>query len=102
MINRGWVPLKKMDAGTRAQGQVEGEVEVVGVVRHTDKGAFLGDNDKKSRVWQSRDLYGKIHFGNEWRNDFLFLTKGKGESEMKCCQNSLKRTNSTESNDSTF
>jgi len=58
VINRGWVPLKKMDAGTRAQGQVEGEVEVVGVVRHTDKGAFLGDNDKKSRVWQSRDLYG--------------------------------------------
>ena len=60
VINRGWVPLKKMDAATRTQGQVGGEVEVVGVVRHTDKGAFLGDNDKNSRVWQSRDLYGKM------------------------------------------
>jgi len=58
VINRGWVPIKKMEADTRLPGQVEGEVEVVGVVRHTDKGSFLAENDKKSRVWQSRDLYG--------------------------------------------
>ena len=33
---------------------------MVGVVRHTDKGGFTGDSPKDSRVWQSRDLYGKI------------------------------------------
>jgi len=57
VVNRGWVPLKMQDPETRRQGQVEGAVDVVGVVRHTDKGAFLGDNAKDSRVWQSRDLY---------------------------------------------
>lgn len=57
VINRGWVSLKMMLPETRQQGQVEGEVDVVGVVRHTDKGGFTGDSPKDSRVWQSRDLY---------------------------------------------
>jgi len=58
IINRGWVPLKKMDPTTRVQGQIEGEVEIVGILRHTDKGSYVADNDKQSNVWQKRDLYG--------------------------------------------
>ena len=38
---------------------------MVGVVRHTDKGAFMGDNNKNTRVWQGRDLYGKVALNDD-------------------------------------
>lgn len=58
LINRGWVPTKKMNPETRAQGQVKGEVKLVGVARHSEGSSMLGDNDKSSNVWQSRDING--------------------------------------------
>jgi len=58
LINRGWVPLKKQDPETRQSGQISGEFELTGAVRHTDKGMYLAENDNNSKIWQSRDVYG--------------------------------------------
>lgn len=33
LVNRGWVPRRKMDPSTRAEGQVKGDVTIVTVVR---------------------------------------------------------------------
>lgn len=36
LINRGWVPLKMKEASARAEGQIQGEVEVRGLLRPGD------------------------------------------------------------------
>ncbi|KAF0301700.1 Surfeit locus protein 1 [Amphibalanus amphitrite] len=36
LVNRGWVPTKMMAPSTRQQGQIEGEHDIVGVVRRTE------------------------------------------------------------------
>ncbi len=37
LVNRGWVPKGRIDPRTRPQGQVEGKVKLVGVVRCTEQ-----------------------------------------------------------------
>ncbi|XP_033764109.1 surfeit locus protein 1-like [Pecten maximus] len=37
LINRGWIPKTKVDPSSRSEGQVLGEVELVGVVRHSEQ-----------------------------------------------------------------
>lgn len=37
LVNRGWVPRRKMNPETRKEGQIEGEIRFVGVVRKTEK-----------------------------------------------------------------
>jgi hypothetical protein len=39
LVNRGWVPGNRKNPNTRRAGQVEGEVELVGIVRLTEKRA---------------------------------------------------------------
>ncbi|MFC4313662.1 SURF1 family protein [Steroidobacter flavus] len=56
LINRGFVPLQR-DPGTRAQGQIEGETRVTGLLRLTEQGGgYLRANDPTNDRWFSRDV----------------------------------------------
>jgi surfeit locus 1 family protein len=55
-VNRGFVPHDRKDAAKRAEGQLAGEVEIVGLVRTAQaRGLFDGRNDKTGNVWYVRD-----------------------------------------------
>ena len=57
LVNRGFVPRGKIDPSCRLEGQIGGEVEFVGVVRHTDKRQqFAPENNPKKNQWYYRDL----------------------------------------------
>ena len=56
-INRGYVPLDRKEPASRAEGQVAGEVTVIGLLRITEpKGTLLRSNDPKDGRWYSRDV----------------------------------------------
>ncbi|KAJ9580646.1 hypothetical protein L9F63_024181 [Diploptera punctata] len=55
LINRGWVPAKNTDPETRKSGQIEGEVDMIGVVRLDEKRAPFMPKNKKN-AWFYRDL----------------------------------------------
>ncbi|KAK5852385.1 hypothetical protein PBY51_023856 [Eleginops maclovinus] len=57
LVNRGYVPKRKIRPESRTKGQVEGEVEVVGVVRLTEiRKPFVPSNDLQRNHWHYRDL----------------------------------------------
>ncbi|CAG9781858.1 unnamed protein product [Diatraea saccharalis] len=57
LINRGWVPTKLKPKETRDASMIKGEVELVGVVRLTEKRApFMPKNNPANGSWYSRDL----------------------------------------------
>ncbi|XP_030005881.1 surfeit locus protein 1 [Sphaeramia orbicularis] len=57
LVNRGYVPRQKIRPETRMKGQVEHEVEVVGVVRLTEpRKPFVPNNDVDRNRWHFRDL----------------------------------------------
>ncbi|XP_071768085.2 surfeit locus protein 1 [Centroberyx gerrardi] len=57
LVNRGYVPRQKIRPETRMKGQVEGEVELVGVVRLTEiRKPFVPNNDVERNRWHYRDL----------------------------------------------
>ncbi|XP_034565284.1 surfeit locus protein 1 [Notolabrus celidotus] len=57
LVNRGYVPRKKINPETRMKGQMEGEMEVVGVVRLTEqRKPFVPNNDVERNRWHFRDL----------------------------------------------
>ncbi|XP_053328638.1 surfeit locus protein 1 isoform X2 [Spea bombifrons] len=57
LVNRGFVPKKKMNPETRLKGQVAGEVELVGIVRLTEiRKPFVPENDPQRNLWHYRDL----------------------------------------------
>lgn len=58
-VNRGFVPDEKKAPETRKEGQLSGEVEVVGLLRATGtKETFSPDPDTIKNVWYWRDLAG--------------------------------------------
>lgn len=58
-VNRGFVPEDLKDPAKRPQGQLDGEVEVVGLLRAPGKkGTFTPDNDAKANLWFWRDYAG--------------------------------------------
>lgn len=58
-VNRGYVPAKLREPGTRALGQVGGDVTVVGLVREAgERNAFTPANDPARNEWYWRDLPG--------------------------------------------
>ncbi|XP_018517948.1 surfeit locus protein 1 [Lates calcarifer] len=62
LVNRGYVPRQKIRPETRMKGQVEGEVEVVGVVRLTEpRKPFVPHNDVERNRWHYRDLEAMSH-----------------------------------------
>lgn len=57
LFDRGWVPSAKKDPKTRAAGQIEGPVELVGVVRRSQvKRQFAPDNDPGKNFWFHVDV----------------------------------------------
>jgi surfeit locus 1 family protein len=61
LIDRGFVPDRLRDPSTRAAGQLDGEVEVTGLVRLPEmQGPFTPDNEPAANSWFWRDLNGLI------------------------------------------
>lgn len=59
LVNRGYVTEVLKAPSARSQGQVAGEVEIVGLLREPHpRSMFSPDHDKKTGVWFWRDLDG--------------------------------------------
>ncbi|XP_018595993.2 surfeit locus protein 1 isoform X2 [Scleropages formosus] len=57
LVNRGYVPKKKINPETRQKGQVSEEVDLVGIVRLTEtRKPFVPHNDIQGNRWYYRDL----------------------------------------------
>jgi surfeit locus 1 family protein len=64
LVNRGFVPHDRKDAAKRADGQLSGEVEIVGLIRTGQvRGWFDGKNDKAGNVWYVRDPFELLEAG---------------------------------------
>ena len=59
LVDRGFVPLASKPPETRSSGQVEGEVEISGIVRlEGERNMFTPPADEPQRTWYSRDIQG--------------------------------------------
>ena len=59
LVNRGYVTEAQKAPSARAQGQIAGEVEIVGLLREAPvRGTFDPDRDSRTGVWHWRDLDG--------------------------------------------
>jgi len=57
LVNRGFVRPERRDAGTRAAGQVSGEVTITGLLRAPEPGGrILRPNKPAANRWFSRDV----------------------------------------------
>ncbi|XP_072528289.1 surfeit locus protein 1 [Salminus brasiliensis] len=57
LVNRGFVPKNKISPETRPKGQVKEVVDLVGVVRLTEKWKpFTPENNEKANQWYVRDV----------------------------------------------
>jgi surfeit locus 1 family protein len=57
LVNRGFVPPERRDAGARAAGQVPGEVTITGLLRLPEPGGrILRPNQPEADRWFSRDV----------------------------------------------
>jgi len=62
LIDRGFVPVNLRDPSSRAAGQLEGEVDVTGLVRLPESpGPFTPDNEPDNNRWFWRDLSGMMY-----------------------------------------
>ncbi|ESO01639.1 hypothetical protein HELRODRAFT_192218 [Helobdella robusta] len=59
LVNRGWVPRSRIDPETRRTGQIDGVVDLVGVVRTNEKRPqYSSTHDASRNVWHVRDVGG--------------------------------------------
>ncbi|XP_077162217.1 surfeit locus protein 1 isoform X2 [Paroedura picta] len=57
LVNRGFVPRKKVKPETRQQGQIQEEIELTGVVRLSEsRKPFVPQNNVEQNRWHYRDL----------------------------------------------
>ncbi|XP_057588583.1 surfeit locus protein 1-like [Hippopotamus amphibius kiboko] len=57
LVNRGFVPWKKVNPDTQSKGQIEGEVDLVGMVRLTEtRKPFVPENNPERNHRHYRDL----------------------------------------------
>lgn len=57
-VNRGFIPERAKDAAHRPQGQLSGEVEVVGHLRSSEpRTRFSGRNDEARNIWYVRSPF---------------------------------------------
>lgn len=57
LVNRGFVPKNKVHPKTRQKGQITDEVELVGLVRLTEKRrSFMPHNSEERNQWYYRDV----------------------------------------------
>jgi len=56
VVNRGFVPEGRQDAKTRPDGEPDGVVDIVGVMRWTEpRGTFTPNDDPSKSLWFARD-----------------------------------------------
>lgn len=56
-VNRGYVPMDRKDQAIRADGEINGETRVMGLLRITEPGGtLLRSNDPADGRWYSRDV----------------------------------------------
>ncbi|XP_004482461.1 surfeit locus protein 1 [Dasypus novemcinctus] len=57
LVNRGFVPKNRVNPDTRQKGQIEQEVDLVGMVRLTEtRKPFVPENNPERNHWHYRDL----------------------------------------------
>jgi len=57
LFDRGWIPSEKKDPAKRAEGQLSGRVDLVGIVRRSQvKRQFAPDNDPARNFWFHVDV----------------------------------------------
>lgn len=57
LVNRGWVPWRNMKPRTRNEGQIEGEIELIGVVRKNEtRPPFGAKNDLNKEYLSYKDI----------------------------------------------
>jgi surfeit locus 1 family protein len=57
LFDRGWIPSEKKEPAKRAEGQIPGKVELVGIVRRSQiKRQFAPDNDPARNFWFHVDV----------------------------------------------
>ena len=62
LVDRGFVPDEPRDPSSRAAGQLEGDVDVTGLVRLPESpGPFTPDNEPGNNRWFWRDLSGMVY-----------------------------------------
>ncbi|MFI5003322.1 MAG: SURF1 family protein [Reyranellales bacterium] len=57
LFDRGWIPSTRKDPARRAEGQISGKVELVGIVRRSQiQRQFAPDNDPAKNFWFHVDV----------------------------------------------
>ncbi|XP_045462215.1 surfeit locus protein 1 [Harmonia axyridis] len=57
LVNRGWVTRKNKNPVTRKEGQVDGVVDIIGIVRSQEnRPNFMPKNDEQHNQWFYRDI----------------------------------------------
>lgn len=57
LLNRGWVPTAKKNPTTRQEGQIEGKVSVIAMVRtDRDRNWFTPQNQPGKNIWFAKDI----------------------------------------------
>lgn len=57
LVNRGFVPAARKEAGSRAEGAPRGTIDIVGYMRWPEtRGLFTPADDVKNNVWYVRDI----------------------------------------------
>ena len=57
LFDRGWIPSERKEPDTRAEGQLAGKVDLVGIVRRSQiKRQFAPDNDPARNFWFHVDV----------------------------------------------
>ena len=57
LFDRGWIPSEKKEPAKRAEGQLPGKIELVGIVRRSQiKRQFAPDNDPARNFWFHVDV----------------------------------------------
>ncbi|PIK41010.1 putative surfeit locus protein 1 [Apostichopus japonicus] len=95
LVNRGWVPRTKVQPSTRQEGQVEGTLDLTGVVRLTEPRApFMPQNDEVKNRWHYRDLeaMSKVTGTEPVMVDAVYDSTVKGgpiggQTEYRCAMN---------------
>jgi surfeit locus 1 family protein len=66
LVNRGHVPFTHVKPSTRQAGQVEGEVEIVGLLRCDDKQTSFTPPNIEPFTWYWRDVQAMAKVLNTW------------------------------------
>lgn len=57
LVNRGWVSHKRKDPKTRPAGQIQNEVDIIGIIRlQENRPPFMPSNNPEANTWFYRDL----------------------------------------------